>query len=79
LYSEIKLDNTTITVLELANRACSYVVITINITIDVFPTNTDPFAYNMTSYYTSIKFMGIMINTRASKCSIAGYSQFLIL
>ena len=46
---------------------------------DVFPTNTDPFVYNITLYYTSIKFIGIIINTKASKCFIVGYSQFLTL
>ena len=47
--------------------------------IDAFPTNIDLFAYNITSHYTSIKFMGIIINTKASKYSIVGYSQFLTL
>src|SRR6266702_4549016 len=62
LYGEIELDNATVTALELANRACSHAVITIDTTIDVFPTNTDPFIYNITLYYTSIKFIGIIIN-----------------
>ena len=66
-------------VLELANRAYSHIVITINTTTDVFFINTDPFIYNIILCYTSIKFMGIMINTRALKCSIVGYSQFLVL
>jgi len=74
LYSKIKLDNTTAIALELANRVYSHVVITINTIIDAFPTNIDPFAYNITLYYTSIRFIGIIINTRASKRSIAGYS-----
>ena len=74
LYSEIELDNTTAIALELANRVYSHVVITIDTTIDVFPTNIDPFAYNTTLYYTSIKFIGIIIDTKASKRSIAGYS-----
>jgi len=73
LYSEIELDNTTATALELANRAYSYVVITINTIIDAFTTNTDPFTYNTTLRYTSIKFIGVIINTRASKRSIVGY------
>jgi len=79
LYNEIELDNITATALELANKACSHAVITINTIIDVFPTNIYLFTYNITLYYTSIKFMGIMIDTRASKHSIAGYSQFLVL
>src|SRR5882757_7365314 len=74
LYSEIKLDNATAIALELANRVYSHAVTTINTIIDVFPTNIDPFAYNITSHYISIRFIGIIINTRASKRSIAGYS-----
>ena len=79
LYSEIELDNATVTALELANRAYSHIVITIDTITDVFPTNIDLFIYNMTLYYTSTKFIGIIINTKASKYSIVGYSQFLTL
>ena len=78
-YSKIKLDNATTIALELANRVYNHAVITINTTTDIFPTNTDPFTYNTTLYYTSIKFIGIIINTKAFKCSTAGYSQFLAL
>jgi hypothetical protein len=74
LYSKIKLDNITAIALELANRVYSHVVITIDKIIDIFPTNIDLFAYNTTLYYTSIKFIDIIINTRASKHSIVGYS-----
>jgi hypothetical protein len=74
LYGKIELDNATVTALELANRVYSYAVITIDTTIDIFHTKTDPFTYNITLYYTSIKFIGIIINTRASKRSTAGYS-----
>ena len=74
LYGEIKLDNTTITALELANKAYNHVIITINTIIKVFPTNTDPFIYNTTLYYTSIKFISVIINTKASKYSTARYS-----
>ena len=74
LYGEIELDNATAIALELANRVYSHVVTTINTTIDAFPTNIDPFAYNITLYYTSIKFIGIIIDTRASKYYIVGYS-----
>jgi len=66
--------NATAIASELANRAYSHAVITINTIIDIFTTNTDPFAYNTTLYYTLIKFMGVIINTRASKRSIVGYS-----
>ena len=79
LYGEIKPDNTTTIASELANRAYSHAVITINTITDAFPTNIDPFVYNTTLYYTSTKFIGIIIDTRASKHSIAGYSQFLTL
>ena len=46
---------------------------------DIFPTNIDLFIYNITLYYTSIKFIGIIINIKAFKCSIVEYSQFLTL
>jgi hypothetical protein len=73
LYGEIELDNATATASELANRAYSHAVTTIDTTIDAFHTETDPFTYNTTSRYTSTKFMGVMIDTRASKRSTAGY------
>ena len=79
LYGEIKPDNATVIALKLVNRAYSYIVTTINTTIDAFPTNTDLFVYNITLYYTSTKFMGIIIDIKASKYSIVGYNQFLIL
>ena len=74
MYGKIKLDNITAIALELANRVYSHVVITINTIIDVFHTEIDLFAYNITLRYTSIKFIGVIINTRASKRSIVGYS-----
>ena len=79
LYGEIKLDNITITALELVNRAYSHVVTTINTMIDAFTTNTDPFTYNITLHYILIKFIGVMIDTKAFKRSIAKYSQFFAL
>ena len=79
LYGKIELDNVTAIALKLANRAYSHAVTTINTTIDVFPTNTDLFVYNITLHYTSIKFIGIIINTKASKYFTVGYSQFFIL
>jgi hypothetical protein len=42
--------------------------------IDIFPANADLFVYNITLYYTSIKFMGVIIDTKASKYSTVGYS-----
>jgi len=77
LYGEIELDNVTATALELANRACSYAVIIINTTTNIFPTDTDLFVYNTILCYTSTKFMGVMIDTGASKHSTVGYGQFL--
>jgi hypothetical protein len=74
LYGEIKLDNVTVIALELANRVYSHVIITIDIITDAFLTDIDLFVYNMTLYYTSIKFMGIIINIKASKRSTVGYS-----
>ena len=79
MYSEIELDNATIIALELANRAYNYIVTTINTITDAFPTNIDLFIYNTTLYYTSIKFINIMIDIRASKHSIVRYNKFLIL
>jgi len=73
LYGKIELDNATAIALELANRAYSHVVTTINTITDAFLTNTDPFAYNITLRYTSIKFIGVIIDTKASKRSIVGY------
>jgi len=58
LYGEIKLDNATAIALELANRAYSHAVTTINTIIDALTTNIDLFAYNITSRYTFIKFIG---------------------
>ncbi len=59
---------------ELANKAYAHLFITSVDTIDPAIT-TDPFAYSMTvkSRYTSIVFMGIIINTGVSKKSITGY------
>jgi hypothetical protein len=74
LYSKIELDNATIIALKLVNRVYSYAVTTINIITDAFPTDIDLFVYNITLYYTSIKFIGIIINIKASKRSIVGYS-----
>ena len=79
LYGKIELDNVTAIALELVNRVYSYAVTTLNTTINVFPTDTNPFAYNMTLRYNSTKFIGVIIDTRASKCFIVRYSQFFVL
>jgi len=73
LYGKIELDNATAIALELANRVCSHVVITIDTMIDAFYTEIDLFIYNITLRYTSIKFIGVIIDTKASKRSIVGY------
>ena len=63
--------------IELANKACAYLF---TASMDIIgPTmTTDPFAYNMMvkSRYTSIVFMGIIIDTSAFKKSTTGYRQF---
>jgi hypothetical protein len=79
LYNKIKLDNATATALKLVNKVYSHAVITINTITDAFPTNINLFVYNTTLYYTSTKFIGIIIDTKTSKYSIIGYNQFLIL
>ena len=63
----------------LADKAFSYSVTTIDNIVPLI-TDQDPFIYNTTistSRYTADNFVGIIINIRASKQSIAGYSQFL--
>jgi len=63
----------------LANKAFGHLVITIDNIVPLI-TNQDPFTYNITitiSRYTADKFIGIIINTEASKQSIVEYSQFL--
>ena len=74
LYGKIKLNNITTIALELANRVYTYAVITINTITDIFPINIDLFIYNTTLYYTFIKFIGIIINTKASKYFTVKYS-----
>jgi hypothetical protein len=70
----------TLTCTELANKAFSHSLTTINTTKTTTP-NTDPFVYNAStkSYYTSTVFIGIIIDIGASRKSIAGYSQFQAL
>jgi hypothetical protein len=58
----------------LVNKAFSYLVITIDSTVPLI-INKNPFTYNITiSYYTADRFLGIIINIKASKYSIAGYN-----
>ena len=63
----------------LANKAFSHLITTIDNTIPLI-TDQNPFTYNITtstSRYTTDKFIGIMIDTGASKRFTAGYGQFL--
>src|SRR6266567_2090570 len=62
---------------ELANRAYTHLFTASVDTIDPAIT-TNPFIYSTTakSRYTSIVFMGIIINTGVFKKSTAGYRQF---
>ena len=66
--------------IELVNKACAYLFIISIDTIDPAIT-TDPFVYSMIVKlcYTSIVFIGIIINIGASKKSTAGYRQFQAL
>ena len=61
---------------ELANKACAH-LLTENTSIQ----EDDPFSYTATtgSRYTSTVFMGIIIDTAASKKSTGGYGQFQAL
>jgi hypothetical protein len=76
---------------ELVNKACAYLLIAPTDTIDtateacahllITPINAikaDLFVYSTTakSRYTSTVFIGIMVNTGASKKSTADYRQF---
>ena len=64
----------------LTNKAFSHLVTIIDNIVPLI-TDQDPFIYNITistSCYTVDKFIGIIINIRASKQSIIGYSQFLV-
>ena len=62
---------------DLENRSFAYTVTATDPTDDNGP-NTDPFAYIITSRYTSDEFYGIMVDTRVSKNSTARYGQYLV-
>jgi hypothetical protein len=65
---------------ELANKACAHLLTTP--TDATGPaTEADPFVYSTTatSRYTSTVFIGIIVDTGASKKSTAGYEQFQAL
>ena len=59
----------------LANKAFNYLLILKNITKPIL--TTDPFIYTLntpSSQYTLDVFLGIIVNIKISKKSIAGYS-----
>jgi len=76
LFRTLTTDKATSISIELANKACAYLLTIIFIEPT---TETDPFNYNIITAalrYTSTVFMGIIINTSALKKSTAGYGQF---
>jgi len=73
LFGTLTTDKATSISIELANKAYAYLLTTISTEPT---TETNPFNYNTTTTalrYTSIVFMGIIINTSALKKSIASY------
>jgi len=73
LFRTLTIDKATSISVELANKAYAYLLTTTSIEPT---TETNPFNYNITttaSRYTSIVFIGIIINTSALKKSIASY------
>jgi len=79
LFRTLTIDKATSISVELANKAYAYLL---TITSIEPTTETNPFNYNITTAalcYTSIVFIGIMINTSTLKKSIAGYGQFQAL
>jgi hypothetical protein len=73
LFGTLTIDKATSISVELANRACAY-LLTITSTEPI--TETNPFNYNIITAalrYTSMVFMGIIIDTSVLKKSIAGY------
>jgi len=73
LFGTLTTDEATFISIELANKAYAYLL---TITFIEPTTETNPFNYNIITAalrYTSIVFIGIIINTSALKKSIAGY------
>jgi hypothetical protein len=62
---------------ELANKACAHLLTTLTDATGLV-TEADLFVYSITVTlcYTSIVFVGIMVNTGVFKKSTAGYKQF---
>jgi len=76
LFGTFTTDEATSISIELANKACAYLLTIISMEPT---TETDPFNYNIITAalrYTSTVFMGIIIDTGALKKSMAGYRQF---
>jgi len=76
LFRTLTIDEATSISVELANKAYAYLLI---VTFIEPTMETDLFNYNTTtavSCYTSMVFMGIIIDTSALKKSMAGYGQF---
>jgi len=73
LFRTLTIDEATSISVELANKAYAYLLTATSMEPT---TETDPFNYNTITAalrYTSIVFMGIIINTGALKKSTAGY------
>jgi hypothetical protein len=73
LFRTLTIDKATSISVELANKACAYLLTATSIEPT---TETNLFNYNITTAalrYTSIVFIGIIINTSALKKSIASY------
>jgi len=73
LFRTLTIDKATSISVELANKAYAYLL---TITSTEPTTETNPFNYNITTAalrYTSIVFIGIIINTSVLKKSTAGY------
>jgi len=76
LFGTLTIDKATSISVELANKAYAHLFTATSIEPTI---ETDPFNYNIITAalrYTSIVFMGIMIDTSTSKKSMAGYGQF---
>ena len=76
-FRDLTSNKATSTCIKLANKAFSHLFTVIN-TTETTTLNTNSFVYNTStkSRYTSTVFIGIIINTGASRKSIASYSQF---
>jgi len=73
LFGTLTIDKATSISVELANKACAYLL---TITPMEPTTETNPFNYNIITTalcYTSIIFIGVIINTNTLKKSMAGY------